>query len=108
MDGPIKRAHNISSPAAISDVNIRHLARVALADFAVIPSHLIHLASHHNDVFRVDTEKGSRFLLRIRRCDAHQAVSQLHWLKFLSSTPRMFVCRFQSPHRICFRLRIYK
>jgi Ser/Thr protein kinase RdoA (MazF antagonist) len=86
MDGSIKRAHNISGPAAISDANIRHLARVALADFAVIPSHLIHLASHHNDVFRVDTEKGSRFLLRIQNdvMTDSQAVSQLHWLKFLS------------------------
>src|SRR5450432_1031392 len=68
------------------DSTIRSMARTALADFGVVPRRLTHLASRHNDIFRVDTITPDRFVLRIQNelmSDA-QARSQLQWLDNLS------------------------
>jgi Ser/Thr protein kinase RdoA (MazF antagonist) len=68
-----------------SDTILHQYARLALRDFGVTPSRLTHLASRHNDVFRVDTSSGERFVLRIQNhlmTDA-QARSQVEWLETL-------------------------
>lgn len=65
--------------------SLRQIARNALADFGIAPHRLTHLASRHNDVFRVDAPTGERFVLRIQNnlmTDA-QAQSQVRWLEDL-------------------------
>jgi Ser/Thr protein kinase RdoA (MazF antagonist) len=66
--------------------DLRNVARQVLRDFRVQPTRLVHLASRHNDVFRVHAARGGTYLLRIQNelmSDA-QANSQLLWLDALA------------------------
>jgi Ser/Thr protein kinase RdoA (MazF antagonist) len=76
-----------------SDMVLQECARIALRDFKVTPSRLTHLASRHNDVFRIDAPSGERFVLRIQNdlmTDA-QARSQVEWLEILSKQSDVIV-----------------
>src|SRR5688572_28482948 len=75
------------------DPELRRQAREALQCYGVKPSRMTCLAHRHNYVFRVDTESGERYVLRIQNnllTDA-QASSQLTWLVALAEQTTLCV-----------------
>jgi Ser/Thr protein kinase RdoA (MazF antagonist) len=66
-------------------LRVTESARIALRDFGIKQARLTHLASRHNDVFRVVVPSGKSYVLRLQNdlmSDA-RAASQLLWLESL-------------------------